>query len=174
MARGIKEAIYTRALYPDLNRGGDLHYILPPTYDTLINTTICPPKPPPPSASGSPPPTFNINLPKPKDRQPGAQNLIKCLPIVDAAIAKAAAVTPTGAPQTPQPTPTVTRRPGRPHKNNPTTTAGIPPTAAVALTLNQAPSTHVMTTRAGTLQNVDRDALASSPATGVFNPRQKN
>jgi hypothetical protein len=56
MARGINEAIYTRALDPVLNRGGGLRYILPPTYNTIINTTIRPPKPPPPSAPGSPPP----------------------------------------------------------------------------------------------------------------------
>jgi hypothetical protein len=152
MAHGIKEVIYTRALDPDLNRGGGLLYILPPTYETL--TTIRPPKPPPPSAPESPPPTFN--LPKPKGREPGTLNLIKCLPIVDAAIAKAAAVTPTDAPQTPQPTPTVTRRPGHPRKNNPTTTAGTPPTTVVALTLNQAPPTHVMTTRARVLRTVAR------------------
>jgi hypothetical protein len=126
MARGIKEAIYTRTLDPVLNRGGGLRYILLPTYDTIINTTIRPPKPPPPSAPGSPPPTFDINRPKPKGRQPGALNLIKCLPLVDGAIAKAAASTPTGAPHMPQPTPTVTRRPGRLRKNNTTTTAGTP------------------------------------------------
>jgi hypothetical protein len=71
MARGIKEAIYTRTLNPVLNRGGGLRYILPPTYDTIINNTIRPPKPPSPSAPGSPPPTFEINRPKPKGRQPG-------------------------------------------------------------------------------------------------------
>jgi hypothetical protein len=46
MARGIKEAIYTRALDPSLNKGGGLRYLLPPTY--IISTTIRPPKPPPP------------------------------------------------------------------------------------------------------------------------------
>jgi hypothetical protein len=40
IARGIKEAIFTRALNPVLNKGGGLRYILPPTYDTIINTTI--------------------------------------------------------------------------------------------------------------------------------------
>jgi hypothetical protein len=108
MARGIKEAIYTRALNPVLNKGGGLRYILPPTYNTIINTTIRLPKPPPSSAPGSPPRTFDINRPKPKGRQPGARNLVMCLPLVDAAIAKAAATTPTGVPQTPQPPPTVT------------------------------------------------------------------
>jgi hypothetical protein len=40
MARGIKEAVYTRAPDPVLNKGGGLRYILPPTYDTIINATI--------------------------------------------------------------------------------------------------------------------------------------
>jgi hypothetical protein len=121
------------------------------------------------STPGSPSPTFDINHPKPRGRQPGAQNLM-CLPLVDDAIATAAVTTPTAAPQTPQPTPTVMRRPGRPRKNTTTTTAEAPPTAAAALTLPQAPPTHVMTTRARALHTGDRDALASPPATGVSNP----
>jgi hypothetical protein len=86
MARGIKEAIYIRTLNPDLNIGRG-RYALPPTFDTIINATIQPPKPRPPSAPGSPPPTFDINRQKPKGRQPGAKNIIKCLPLIDAAIA---------------------------------------------------------------------------------------
>jgi hypothetical protein len=101
-ARGIKEAIYERALKPDLNKDGGLRYILPTTYDTLLSKTIKPPKPPTPSAPGSPPPTYDINADVPKGRQPGAKNIPKCLPRVDAAIANAA------RPPAPPPPPSAT------------------------------------------------------------------
>jgi hypothetical protein len=42
MARGINEAIYTRALDPDLNRGGGLRYILPPTFRSQRATNRAP------------------------------------------------------------------------------------------------------------------------------------
>jgi hypothetical protein len=51
--RGILEAIYTRALDPPLNRGGGLRHNLTHTYDTILKTTIRPPKLPPPSAPTS-------------------------------------------------------------------------------------------------------------------------
>jgi hypothetical protein len=127
-------------------------------------------KPQSPSAPGLPPPVFDINLPKPKGHQPGARNLVMCLPLVDAAIAKAAAMTPMGAPQTSQPTLTVARRPGHLRKNTTTTTAEAPTTAAAALTLLQEPPTHVMTMRTRALHTGVRDTLASPPATGVSNP----
>jgi hypothetical protein len=95
-----------------------------------------------------------------------------CLPLVDATIAKAATTTPTGAPQTTQPTPTATRRPGRPHKDTTTTTAEAPPTAAAALTLILAPPTHVMTMRARALRTGVGDALALPLATGLSKPPQ--
>jgi hypothetical protein len=45
IARGIKEAIYTRALDLSLNRGGGLCYDLPPSYDKVIHDAIRPPPP---------------------------------------------------------------------------------------------------------------------------------
>jgi hypothetical protein len=69
MARGIKEAIYIRALNPDLNIGRG-RYALPPTYDTIINATIQPPKPPPPSAPGSPPSTSTVRNQKAVNQVP--------------------------------------------------------------------------------------------------------
>jgi hypothetical protein len=169
MARGIKEAIYIRTLNPDLNAGRG-RYALPLTYDTIINTTIQPPKSPPPSAPGSPPPTFDINRQKPKGCQPGAKNIIKCFPLVDAAIASAAAATPTGVPQAPKPTPTVARRPGRPRRNTTADTAGSATTTAAAPTVPQPPPNHVMTTRARAFHTSSRDALTPPPATGVSKP----
>jgi hypothetical protein len=57
LARGIKEAIYTRALDPILNRGGSLRY------DRLITSTIRPPKNSPLCTPNStPPPTTSPNL----------------------------------------------------------------------------------------------------------------
>jgi hypothetical protein len=162
MARGIKEAIYTRALNPALNKGGGLRYILPATDDTVINTTVKPPKPPPPSAPGLPPPAFDISLPKPKGRQPGAKNVIKCLPLVDAAIKAAAQPTTTQPPSAP---PTATRRPGRPRKDATANNSGTVPPATTANTALLALPPHGMTTRARTLRSGDRDALSSPPAT---------
>jgi hypothetical protein len=117
MACGIKEAIYTRAWEPPLNRGGGLRHLLPHTYDSIISATICLPKPPPPMAPGSPTPTFNINDTKPKGRPPGSLNRVLCLPLVNAAIALAA--TPTTAPQATPPPPAATRRPDRPCRGPP-------------------------------------------------------
>jgi hypothetical protein len=118
-----------------------------------------------------PPPTFNINRLKPKGRQPGALNLIKCLPLVNAAIAKTAAVTPMGAPQMPQPTSTVTRQPSRPRKNNTTTTAGTPPDRSHP----QPGASHSCDDNACPgPPNRCCLALASPPATGVPNLQQKN
>jgi hypothetical protein len=158
LARGIKEAIYARALTPDLNKGGGLRYILPPTYDTVINATIKPPKPPPPSAPGSPPPTYDINVDKPKGRQLGAKNIPKCLLVEDAI--KAAALPP--PPQPPSTPPPATRRPGRPRKN--TTSSDNEATPQQPTRLHQQPP-HRMTMRARTLRNSARDAVQPPPAT---------
>jgi hypothetical protein len=124
LARGIKEAIYARALDPPLNRGGGLRHQLPHAYDSIISATIRPPKPPPPSAPGSPTPTFNINDTRPKSHPPGSRNRAQCLPLVNAAIALAA--TPTTAPQATPPPPAAVCRPGRPHKDTATVPAGTP------------------------------------------------
>jgi hypothetical protein len=66
MARGIKEAIYTRTLDPPLNRGGGLPHFLPHAYDNILSTTIRPPKPPRPSAPGSPTPPSTSMTPDPR------------------------------------------------------------------------------------------------------------
>jgi hypothetical protein len=124
MARGIKEAIYARALDPSLNRGGGLRHLLPHTYDSIISATIRPPKPPPPSAPGSPTPTFNINNTRPKGRPPGSRNRVQCLPLINAAIAMA--TTPTTTPQATPPPLAALRRPGCPRKDTATATAGTP------------------------------------------------
>jgi hypothetical protein len=162
LARGIKEAIYTRTLNPALNKGGGLRYILPATYDTVINSTVKPPKPPPPNAPGLPPPAFDNNLPKPKGRQPGAKNVVKCLPLVDAAIKAAAHPTMTQPPSAPL---TAARRPGRPRKDTTTNNNETVPPATAAITAPPAPPPHGMTTRARTLRSSVRDALQSPPAT---------
>jgi hypothetical protein len=124
MARGIKEAIYARALDPSLNRGGGLRHLLLHTYDRIILASIRTPKPPPPSAPGSLPPAFNINNTRPKGRPPGSRNRIQCLPLIDSAIAMAG--TPSTALQTTLLLPAATRRPGRPCKDTATPTAGTP------------------------------------------------
>jgi hypothetical protein len=129
MAHGIKEAIYTRALDPTLNRGGGLRHFLPHAYDNIISATIRPPKPPPPSAAGSPTPTFNINDTRPKGRPLGSRNRVLCLPLVDAAIVVAA--TPAVAPQATLPTPATTRRP---RKDTATVVTGNSPVATASAT----------------------------------------
>jgi hypothetical protein len=165
--RGIKEAAYARALNPDLNRGGGLRYILPATYDTVLKNNIKPPKPPPPSAPGSPPPTYDINVDLPKGRQPGAKNIPKCLPLVDAAIELAARPPPPPPPSPPpQPDPApprLARGPGRPPKtavqpNNENT----PP--APNRTTPTAP-THRMMTRAQARRGSEPGATQSPAGT---------
>jgi hypothetical protein len=163
MARGIKKAIYTRALDPPLNRGGGLRHLLPHTYDDIISATICPPKPPPPSAPGSLTPTFNINDARPKGCPPGSRNRVLCLPLVDAAIALAA--TPTIAPQASFPPPAAMCRPGCPRKDTTTATAGTPAVATASAAPLPVPPTHVMTTCARTLCAVAGAAPSTAPRT---------
>jgi hypothetical protein len=159
-ARGIKEAIYERALKPDLNRGGGLRYILPPTYDTLLKKSIKPPKPPTPSAPGSPPPAYDINVDLPKGRQPGAKNIPKCLTRVDAAIEDAARPPPPPPPPPPpQPTatpPPAARGPGRPRKK--TTSNNNEHTPPAPNRTTPAAPTHRMMTRARANRNSDTGA----------------
>ena len=158
--RGIKEAIYARALNPDLNRGGGLRYILPHTYDTLLKDSIKPPKPPTPSAPGSPPPTFDINVDLPRGRQPGAKNVPKCLTLVNAAIEDAARP-PLPPPPSPPPQPTATpppatRGPGRPRKKiTSTNNEQTPPTPNRITPTTPA---HRMTTRSRTLRGSEAGA----------------
>jgi hypothetical protein len=167
-ARGIKEAVYARALKPDLNKEGGLRYVLPTTYDTLLKNSIRPPKPPPPSAPGSPPPTYDINVDLPKGRQPGAKNIPQCLPLVLAAIARAAhpppPPPPPPPPQLPPASPRPARGPGRPRKKTtPTNNDQTPPTPNRTTPATVA---HQMRTRAQTRRDGESGATQSPAGTG--------
>jgi hypothetical protein len=109
-SRGIKEAIYARALDPTLNRGGGLRHDLPHDYDRIIQSTIHHPKPPPPCGPNSPDPATHINCTRLKGRPVGSRSRILCLPIVSAA------KNPTLQPDADATTPK--RRPGRPRVNS--------------------------------------------------------
>jgi hypothetical protein len=67
IARGIKEAIYTHALDPPLNRGGGLRHYLPHIYDTVLSTTVRPPSLHPPVSL-----TFPLLPQASMNRGPGA------------------------------------------------------------------------------------------------------
>jgi hypothetical protein len=162
ITRGIKEAIFARALDPLLNRGGGLR-------PTSMTPFFPPPKPPPPSVLDSPSSAPGIIEPRSRGRPLGARSRLQCLPLIDAAIAAAAA--PTGAPPANQPATQPKRYPGRPPKKPAITqpARGSPGTLAPLAppTAQPDPPVHTMSTRSRTLRSNTRPPSHTPPLPGA-------